>query len=124
MRWAGAVGLFGHARGAPDLGLLVGFGIAGTGFGVILAVVGRAASDENRSMALGIATAAGSAGQVVGAPVAEWLLTFWSWQTVFLIFAVPMVSPAVRAADDARARPGQPGRTGTIHGPGADAGVP
>ena len=35
---------------------LVGFGIAGTGFGVILAVVGRAASDENRSMALAIAS--------------------------------------------------------------------
>jgi len=31
---------------------LVGFGVAGTGFGVILAVVGRASSDENRSMSL------------------------------------------------------------------------
>ena len=40
--------------------ILVGFGIAGTGFGVILAVVGRASSDENRSMSLAIATAAGS----------------------------------------------------------------
>ena len=29
--------------------VLVGFGIAGTGFGVILAVVGRASSDANRS---------------------------------------------------------------------------
>ena len=41
---------------------LVGFGIAGTGFGVILAVVGRASSDENRSMSLAIVTAAGSVG--------------------------------------------------------------
>ena len=48
----------------------------GTGFGVILAVVGRAASDEHRSMALAIATAAGSAGQVIGAPLAEYLLGF------------------------------------------------
>ena len=48
--------------------VLVGFGIAGTGFGVILAVVGRASSDANRSMSLAIATAAGSAGQVFGAP--------------------------------------------------------
>ena len=39
------------------LNILIGFGIAGTGFGVILAVVGRAASPENRSVALGIATA-------------------------------------------------------------------
>ncbi|MGR3323488.1 MAG: MFS transporter [Pseudooceanicola sp.] len=69
------------------LEILVGFGIAGTGFGVILAVVGRAASDENRSMSLAIATAAGSAGQVVGAPVAEFLLGAMPWQQVFLVFA-------------------------------------
>lgn len=69
------------------LEILVGFGIAGTGFGVILAVVGRAASDENRSLALGIATAAGSAGQVFGAPVAEVMLGFYTWQMVFMIFA-------------------------------------
>ena len=65
----------------------VGFGIAGTGFGVILAIVGRAASDENRSLALGIATAAGSAGQVVGAPLAQGLLAFLPWQQVFMVFA-------------------------------------
>ena len=67
---------------------LVGFGIAGTGFGVILAVVGRAASDENRSMSLAIVTAAGSVGQVIGAPLAEWLLSFVSWQQTFGVFAV------------------------------------
>ncbi|GAA6191230.1 MFS transporter [Phaeobacter gallaeciensis] len=66
---------------------LVGFGIAGTGFGVILAVVGRAASDENRSMALAIVTAAGSVGQIIGAPAAEWLMGFLSWQQVFVVFA-------------------------------------
>ena len=69
------------------LEMLVGFGIAGTGFGVILAVVGRAASDKHRSMALGIATAAGSAGQIVGPPLAQYLLQSISWQSVFLVFA-------------------------------------
>lgn len=67
--------------------IAVGFGIAGTGFGVILAIIGRAASDENRSMALGIATAAGSAGQVIGAPLAQELMAFMPWQQVFLVFA-------------------------------------
>jgi MFS family permease len=71
--------------------ILVGFGVAGTGFGVILAVVGRASSDENRSMSLAIATAAGSAGQVFGAPLAEWLLTMMSWQNVFLVFAAAII---------------------------------
>lgn len=66
---------------------LVGFGIAGTGFGVILAVVGRASTDENRSMSLAIATAAGSAGQVFGAPLAEWMLGFLTWQSTFIVFA-------------------------------------
>lgn len=70
---------------------LVGFGVAGTGFGVILAVVGRAASDENRSMSLAIATAAGSAGQIFGAPIAEWLLTMMPWQNVFIWFAAAVL---------------------------------
>lgn len=69
------------------LEVMVGFGIAGTGFGVILAVVGRAASDRHRSMALAVATAAGSAGQVVGPPVAEALLRVLPWQGVFVVFA-------------------------------------
>lgn len=69
------------------LEILVGFGIAGTGFGVILAVVGRAASDENRSLTLGIVTAAGSAGQIFGAPLAQYLLGIMPWQSVFISFA-------------------------------------
>jgi MFS family permease len=82
--------------------ILVGFGVAGTGFGVILAVVGRASSDANRSMSLAIATAAGSAGQVFGAPVAEWMLTLMSWQMVFIwfaavILAVTLVLPFMRS---------------------------
>lgn len=74
------------------LEVFVGFGIAGTGFGVVLAVVGRAASDENRSLALAIVTAAGSAGQVIGAPIAEFLLSFLPWQSVFMIFAAVILA--------------------------------
>ena len=82
--------------------ILVGFGIAGTGFGVILAVVGRASSDENRSMSLAIATAAGSAGQVFGAPLAEYILSFMTWEQTFMFFAgvilsVLMVLPMMRS---------------------------
>ncbi|OZB12707.1 MAG: MFS transporter [Marinobacter sp. 34-60-7] len=69
------------------LEILVGFGIAGTGFGVILAVVGRAASDKHRSLTLGIATAAGSAGQIVGPPVVQSLLANMPWQSVFIACA-------------------------------------
>ena len=86
------------------LEILVGFGIAGTGFGVILAVVGRSTCPENRSLALGIATAAGSAGQIVGPPIASWLLGIMPWSEVFLVFAVSIlfvlvVLPFLRAKD-------------------------
>ncbi len=85
---------------------LVGFGIAGTGFGVVLAVVGRASSDENRSMSLAIVTAAGSAGQIFGAPTAEWMLTFLPWQTIFVVFAGVVLAliltlPLMRAPEPA-----------------------
>lgn len=72
--------------------ILVGFGVAGTGFGVILAIVGRAASDENRSLALGVATAFGSAGQIIGPPTAEYLLGIMNWSWVFIIFAAVILA--------------------------------
>ncbi len=70
------------------LNVLIGFGIAGSGFGPILAVVGRSASPERRSLALGITTAAGSAGQVVGPPIAAILLNLMPWSSVFVVFAI------------------------------------
>lgn len=69
------------------LEILVGVGIAGTGFGVILGVVGRSASDKTRSLALGITTAAGSAGQIIGPPLSQYLLNSMTWQNVFLLYS-------------------------------------
>jgi MFS family permease len=74
-------------EGHQLMNILIGFGVAGTGFGVILAIVGRAAAPERRSMALGLSTAAGSAGQVVGPPLAEALLGIMPWGSVFVVFA-------------------------------------
>ncbi len=70
------------------LNILIGFGIAGSGFGPILAVVGRTAAPDKRSLALGITTAAGSAGQVIGPPFAAGLLNIMPWSSVFIIFAI------------------------------------
>src|SRR3989338_7622069 len=49
-------------------GLLIGMGLSGTSFSVILGAIGRAVPAENRSMAMGIASAAGSFGQVTIIP--------------------------------------------------------
>jgi len=88
-----AIGIFiSSTASTPEahqfLNILIGFGIAGSGFGPILAVVGRTASAEKRSLALGITTAAGSAGQVVGPPFAAALLNVMPWSSVFVVFAI------------------------------------
>ncbi len=88
-----AIGVFvSSTASSPEahqfLNILIGFGIAGSGFGPILAVVGRTASPEKRSLALGITTAAGSAGQVVGPPFAATLLNIMPWSSVFVVFAI------------------------------------
>ncbi|MCC1493032.1 MFS transporter [Cognatishimia sp. F0-27] len=85
-----------------QLSWLVGFGVAGTGFGVILAMVARSSSDANRSMALAITTAAGSAGQIFAPPLTEALLAVMPWQSVFVVFAGMVAAsmlllPAMRA---------------------------
>ena len=69
------------------LEIFVGLGIAGTGFGVVLGVVGRSAAPEQRSLALGLTTAAGSMGQVFGPPFAQYLLNWMHWSSVFLVFS-------------------------------------
>ena len=70
------------------LNIIIGCGIAGTGFGPILAVVGRSVSPEKRSLVLGITTAAGSAGQVVGPPLTSALLTTMTWSSVMVVLAI------------------------------------
>ena len=72
--------------------ILIGFGIAGAGFGVVLAVVGRASNDENRSMSLAIATVSGSGGQVIGLLLAAWFLSMMAWQAVFVIYAAMILA--------------------------------
>ncbi|AOJ49371.1 MFS transporter [Burkholderia thailandensis] len=54
------------------MGVLVGIGISCTSFGVVLTAVGRGAPPDKRSMAMGIASAGGSLGQVALVPVAQW----------------------------------------------------
>jgi MFS family permease len=99
-------------KGHQLLNILIGFGIAGTGFGVILAIVGRASSPERRSLALGVTTAAGSAGQIVGPLAAEALLSWMSWPQVFIVFAVAILAvmallPVLRIPAPAPTAPGE-----------------
>lgn len=69
-------------------GLLIGIGLSGTSFSVLLAVVGQAAPPEKRSMAMGIAAAAGSFGQFAMLPGSLQLLEWVGWATGLLILGL------------------------------------
>lgn len=78
-------------------GLLIGIGLSGTSFSVILGVVGRAVPPEKRSMAMGIASAAGSFGQFAMLPGTLGLINWLGWSLALLAlglmvaFIVPLV---------------------------------
>lgn len=65
-------------------GLLIGIGLSGTSFSVILGAVGRAAPMEKRSMAMGIAAAAGSFGQFAMLPGTLGLIGWLGWSAALL----------------------------------------
>ncbi|WP_375162887.1 MFS transporter [Pseudomonas sp. LS44] len=65
-------------------GLLIGIGLSGTSFSVLLGVVGRAVPIEKRSMAMGIASAAGSFGQFAMLPGTLGLIGWLGWSSALL----------------------------------------
>lgn len=81
---ATAEGYWGLHMGA---GVLVGMGIAGSGFGVVLPALARLVSEENRGFALGMGTAAGSFGQLLMIPVAQEFIAGYGWQLTLMILA-------------------------------------
>ncbi|MGP5324856.1 MFS transporter [Vreelandella titanicae] len=68
-------------------GLLIGLGLSGTTFSVILGAVGRAVAPEKRSMAMGIVSAAGSFGQFAMLPGTLGLLEWLGWAAALMAMA-------------------------------------
>jgi predicted MFS family arabinose efflux permease len=68
-------------------GILVGLGLSGAGFGVVMGVIGRAAAPEKRSAALGLAGAGGSFGQFVLLPFGQTLIAQMGWLNALVVLA-------------------------------------
>jgi len=69
-------------------GVLIGFGLAGASFTIVLAAFGKLLPEEWRSFAFGAGTAAGSFGQFLFSPLAVALLGSVGWHSTLIIFAV------------------------------------
>ncbi len=76
-------------------GVMVGIGVAGTGFGVLLGAVSRAVPPERRSWAVGLVSAAGSLGTILIAPLGQLLIATMGWRAAMLAFAAIAAAMAV-----------------------------
>ncbi|MCW5751912.1 MAG: MFS transporter, partial [Alphaproteobacteria bacterium] len=76
-------------------GLLIGAGMSGVGFAVVLAEIGRVVPPERRGMALGFGTAAGSFGQFAVVPLGQAMLVSlgWSGALIALTFVALLLIP-------------------------------
>jgi MFS family permease len=72
-------------------GVLIGTAIGAGSFSVILSAFARNVTPEQRSMAFGIGTAAGSAGMFLFAPLSQGFISAFGWSDSLVIIAVMML---------------------------------
>jgi MFS family permease len=68
-------------------GVIIGIGIAMSSFGIVMAALGRMMPPAKRSWAFGIATASGSMGQFIFAPLGGALISAYGWHDALLVLA-------------------------------------
>jgi MFS family permease len=77
------------------VGLFVGLGTAGTAFGLVLSVVGRAAPPERRTQLLGLVSALGASGQVLLPLVAQQVTAALGWQAAVMAMGLALLPMAL-----------------------------
>ena len=81
-------------------GVLVGLGLAGGSFTIVIAAFARLVSEDRRSWAMGLATASGSLGQFLFAPLGQAFISAYGPVTALLLLAgslavVPLLAVAL-----------------------------
>jgi len=92
--YAGGLGVMTLSGDGTQLlvgGTLIGIGLSGAGFSVILGTVGRAAPPEKRGLALGLASTFGSFGQFAALPYIHMLIGDQGWVAAMLILVATVL---------------------------------
>ena len=93
-------------------GVLIGGGLACTGFGAVSGIIARIAPAEKRSWAFGISGAASSLGQFMMMPVEQQMISHVGWQNAFYLLAalvlLVMVPMALRLREPEHAASDEP----------------
>jgi MFS family permease len=95
LMYAAGLALMAHSTSPAVLdvgaGVLIGFGLSGCSFNIVLAAFGKLVPGKWQGLALGAGTAAGSFGQFLFSPFAVVLIDHVGWQNALMTFAVMML---------------------------------
>jgi MFS family permease len=111
--YALGLALMAHATtpGMLDLsaGVLIGLGLSGCSFNLVIGAFGKLLPESWRSLAFGAGTAAGSFGQFLYSPIGVALMDKYGWQTAITIFAgvTMLILPLAMALATPKAPAGQ-----------------
>lgn len=73
------------------VGVLIGFGLSGCSFNLVVAALGKLVPENMRSLAFGAGTAAGSFGQFLFAPLGAALIHEYGWAVALFVFAAAVL---------------------------------
>ena len=97
-------------------GVLVGLGLSGGSFTIVIAAFARLVPEDRRSWAMGLATAAGSMGQFVFAPLGQAFISSYGVATALALLGgcvalVPILAGALGGGGSDAERAGEPGES-------------
>jgi MFS family permease len=73
------------------VGVMIGFGLSGCSFNLVVAALGKLVPEHMRSLAFGAGTAAGSFGQFLFAPLGAALIAGYGWALALFVFAAAVL---------------------------------
>ncbi|HWV52396.1 MFS transporter [Pseudorhodoplanes sp.] len=73
------------------VGVMIGFGLSGCSFNLVVAALGKLVPEDMRSLAFGAGTAAGSFGQFLFAPLGAGLIAGYGWPFALFVFAAAVL---------------------------------
>jgi len=114
--YAAGIYMMAHASTPGELylssGVLIGFGLSGCSFNLIISSFGKLLPESWRSFSFGLGTASGSFGQFLFSPLGVQLIQVFGWRTTLEIFAglllliIPLAVAVATPRQDAPATPG------------------
>ena len=112
--YAAGIFMMAHASTPETLflssGVLIGFGLSGCSFNLVISSFGKLLPESWRSLAFGAGTASGSFGQFLFSPLAVGLIDTLGWRTTLEVFAglllliVPLAFAIATPRSDAQRR--------------------